>query len=178
MSTVRSSSQRVDGDVRVADAMPMSFEAFFEAERIRLYRVLFAITGSRQEAEDIAQEAFLRVWERWDRVAGLDEPVGYLHRTAMNVFRDRRRRLVLGLKRVLRPPAARDELEAVEARAVAADVLASLSPRQRAAIVLTEALDYSADEAGSILGIKGSTVRALTFQARWALKDHRETIDG
>ena len=96
----------------------------------------------------------------------------------MNVFRDRRRRLVLGLKRVLRPPAARDELEAVETRSVAADVLASLTPRQRAAIVLTEALDYSADEAGSILGIKGSTVRALTFQARSALKDHRETNDG
>jgi RNA polymerase sigma-70 factor, ECF subfamily len=164
--------------VRVVDGTPMSFEAFFETERIRMYRVLFAITGSRQEAEDISQEAFLRVWERWDRVSVVDESVGYVHRTAMNVFRDRRRRLVLGLKRVLRPPAARDELEEVETRSVAADVLASLTPRQRAAIVLTEGLGYSADEAGSILGIKGSTVRALTFQARSALKDHKETIDG
>lgn len=178
MSAIGSSRGRVEADVRLAGRTTTSFEVFFEAERIRLYRVLFAITGSRQEAEDISQEAFLRVWERWDRVAALDEPVGYLHRTAMNVFRDRRRRLVLGLKRVLRPPAARDELEAVETRSVATDVLASLTPRQRAAIVLTEALDYSADEAGSILGIKGSTVRALTFQARSALKDHRETIDG
>src|SRR3990172_5528462 len=110
MSALRSSSERVDGDVRVVDGRPMSFETFFETERIRLYRVLFAITGSRQEAEDIAQEAFLRVWERWDRVAALDEPVGYLHRTAMNVFRDRRRRLVLRPKRVLRPPAVRDLL--------------------------------------------------------------------
>jgi RNA polymerase sigma-70 factor (ECF subfamily) len=181
MSAIESSRERVE-DVPVANRAPMSFEVFFESERVRLHRVLFAITGSRQEAEDIAQEAFLRVWERWDRVGVLDEPVGYLQRTAMNVFRDRRRRLVLGLKlglkRVLRPPTARDELEAVETRSVAADVLASLTPRQRAAIVLTEALDYSADEAGSILGIKGSTVRALTFQARSALKDHRETNDG
>ena len=177
MSAIESSRERVE-DVPVVSRAPMSFEAFFEGERIRLYRVLFAITGSRQEAEDISQEAFLRVWERWDRIGVLDEPVGYLHRTAMNVFRDRRRRLVLGLKRMLRPPVARDELEDVETRSVATDVLASLTPRQRAAIVLTEALDYSADEAGSILGIKGSTVRALTFQARSALKDHRETIDG
>jgi len=177
MSAIESSGERFE-DVRVASRPAVSFEAFFETERIRLYRVLFVITGSRQEAEDIAQEAFLRVWERWDRVAALDQPVGYLHRTAMNVFRDRRRRLVLGLKRVLRPPAARDELESVETRSVAADVLASLTPRQRAAIVLTEALGYSADEAGNILGIKGSTVRALTFQARSALKDHRETNDG
>jgi DNA-directed RNA polymerase specialized sigma24 family protein len=75
----------------------MSFEVFFESERVRLHRGLFAITGSRQEAEDISQEAFLRVWERWDRVGVLDEPVGYLHRTAMNVFRDRRRRLVASI---------------------------------------------------------------------------------
>ena len=119
MSAIRSSRVRIDGDVRVVDGTPPSFEVFFENERIRLYGVLFAITGSRQEAEDISQEAFLRVWERWDRVAGLDEPVGYLHRIAMNVFRDRRRRLVLGLKRALRPPAARDELEVVETRSVA-----------------------------------------------------------
>ena len=178
MSAIRSSGARADADVRVTERTPTSFEVFFETERVRLYRVLFAITGSRQEAEDISQEAFLRVWERWDRVAVLDEPVGYLHRTAMNVFRDRRRRLVLGMKRVLRPQPERDRLEEVETRSVTADVLASLTPRQRAAIVLTEALDYSADEAGSILGIKGSTVRALTFQARSALKDHRETIDG
>jgi RNA polymerase sigma-70 factor (ECF subfamily) len=176
MSAIGSSRERIE-DVRVARPTPISFEVFFEAERVRLYRVLFAITGSRQEAEDIAQDAFLRVWERWDRVAALEEPVGYLHRTAMNVFRDRRRRLVLGLKRALRPPAPSDELAQVETRSVAADVLASLTPRQRAAIVLTQALDYSADEAGSILGIKGSTVRALTFQARSALRDHRETID-
>ena len=168
----------IDADVPVAHGTPTSFEDFFEAERTRLYRVMFVICGSRQEAEDISQEAFLRVWERWGRVAKLDEPVGYLHRTAMNVFRDRRRRLVLGLKRALRPPAARDELEEVETRSVAADVLASLTPRQRAAIVLTEALDYSAEEAGGILGIKGSTVRALTYQARSALNNHRETIDG
>jgi RNA polymerase sigma-70 factor (ECF subfamily) len=177
MSAIESSRKRVE-DVPVASRAPMSFEAFFETERVRLYRVLFAITGSRQEAEDISQEAFLRVWERWDRVAALEEPVGYLHRTAMNVFRDRRRRLVLGIKRALRPPAARNELAEVEARSVASDMLASLTTRQRAAIVLTQGLDYSADEAGSILGIKGSTVRALTFQARSAMKDHTETIDG
>ena len=178
MSAIGTPRGRVGADVRVTSRAPASFEAFFEDERVRLYRVLFAITGSRQEAEDISQDAFLRVWERWDKVAALDEPVGYLHRTAMNVFRDRRRRLLLGMKRAFRPSPAPDRLEEVETRSVTAEVLASLTPRQRAAIVLTEALDYSAEEAGSILGIKGSTVRARTFQARSALKDRTETIDG
>lgn len=146
------------------------FEEFFEAERVRLFKALFAITGSRQEAEDISQEAFLRLWERWDRVSAMEDPPGYLHRTAMNVFRDRRRRIVLGMKRAIRLSPAPDGYEAVEARSIAATVLGSLTPRQRAAVVLTEGLGYSAEEAGALLGIKGSTVRALVFQARSSLK--------
>jgi DNA-directed RNA polymerase specialized sigma24 family protein len=90
----------------IASNAVQTFEAFFESERVRLYRALFAVTGSRSEAEDIAQDAFLKVWERWDRVRRMDEPAGYLHRTAMNVFRDRRRRLILTAKRAvhLAPP--------------------------------------------------------------------------
>ena len=38
------------------------------------------------------QDAFLSVWERWDRVGEMDDPLGYLYRTAMNLFRKRYRR--------------------------------------------------------------------------------------
>jgi RNA polymerase sigma factor (sigma-70 family) len=126
-------------------------------------------------------EAFLRLWERWDRVSQMDDPAGYLHRTAINVFRDRSRRLILGLRRAVHAvhvSPRQDEYDAFEARSVAAWVLGSLPPRQRAAIVLTEALGYSTDEAGKLLGIKGSTVRALRFQARSALRGSKEAIDG
>lgn len=58
-----------------------TFEEFFSAERDRLFRALCLITGSRDESEDVAQEAFLRVLERWDRVGGMEDPAGYLHRT-------------------------------------------------------------------------------------------------
>jgi RNA polymerase sigma factor (sigma-70 family) len=85
---------------------------------------------------------------------------------------------VLGLRRAARLRPEPDAYEAVETRSVADQVLGSLPPRQRAAIVLTEALGYSAEEAGRLLGIKGSTVRALHHQARAALKDGMETIDG
>jgi len=160
-------SLSVDG-VATAGA-PALFEEFFEAERDRLFKALFAITGSRQEAEDISQEAFVRVWERWDRVSAMDEPSGYLHRTAMNVLRDRRRRVVREMKRVIRHSPPSDGFDAVEARSVAATALGSLTQRQRAAVVLTEGLGYRAEEAGALLGVKGSTVRALLYQARRAL---------
>src|SRR5262245_39460991 len=96
---------------------PAPFEAFVEDHQARLFGALCLVTGDRFEAEEIAQEAFLRVFERWERVSGMDEPAGYLFRVAMNVFRTRRRRTALALRRAtkLAPPHV-DEFSAVEAR--------------------------------------------------------------
>src|SRR6266487_2634197 len=78
-----------------------SFEGFFERERDGLFGALVMITGNRAEAEEIAQDAFLAIWERWDRVHRLDDPTGYLYRTAMNVFRKRRRRAAVAVRRMV-----------------------------------------------------------------------------
>jgi RNA polymerase sigma-70 factor, ECF subfamily len=153
------------------------FEVFFEREKERLLRMLCVITGSLTEAEDLAQEAFTRVFERWETVRAMQDPAGYLHRTAMNVFRGHYRRARLALKRAIGLAPEQDVFKPVEDRDLAAHVLASLSPRQRAALVLTEALGYSGEEAGQLLGIRASTVWALTHQARGALAGTTEAID-
>src|SRR4029453_13982329 len=62
------------------------FVELVQAEHPRLYGALWLITRDRGEAEDVMQEAFLRIWERWDRVRGMDDPAGYLYRTALNVY--------------------------------------------------------------------------------------------
>jgi len=82
-------------------AEPLSFEGFFEAEARTLFRRLCAVTGNSAEAEEIMQDAFLALWERWDRVGTMQDPTGYLYRTAMNVFRKRSRRAALALRRAL-----------------------------------------------------------------------------
>ena len=69
-----------------------------------LYAHLCLITGNRAEAKELSQDAFLKVWERWDRVAGMEKPIGYLYRTAMNLFRKRYRRAVLALRKTEREP--------------------------------------------------------------------------
>src|SRR5262245_47657723 len=86
-------------EAMVAEAR-MGFEEFFGVEHARLFGALCFVTGDRHEAEEIMQDAFLRLWERWDdgRIA---DPSAYLFRTAMNVFRNRYRRSVLGLRRTL-----------------------------------------------------------------------------
>jgi RNA polymerase sigma-70 factor (ECF subfamily) len=155
----------------------LSFERFFEEEAESLSRALAVIAGSRAEAEDLAQEAFTRLLERWDRVATLDDPRGYLYRTALNLLRSQRRRLRVALRTRLTAPAADDVFGSIEDRELATQALATLTPRQRAALVLTEVLGYSAEEAGAILGIKGSTIGALRYQARSELRATREVSD-
>jgi RNA polymerase sigma factor (sigma-70 family) len=107
------------------------------------------------------QEAFLKVWERWGRVSGLGDPTGYLYRTAMNAFRSRYRRAVLAARRVVGLAPAADSFEAADERDRVARALGTLSPRQRAALVLTEMLSYGSQEAGQILGVKAVTARVL-----------------
>ena len=147
----------------------ITFDDFFHAEKDRLIQVMSVITGSRAEAEDITQEAFLRLFERWETVAKMENPEGYLHRVAMNQFRSRYRRAAVGLRRAVSIGPPRDVFAEVDDRDLALRKLGSLSPRQRAALVLTEALGYSGEEAGRLLGIKATTVWALTHQARPAL---------
>ena len=152
-----------------------SFEDFFARERDRLFGLLVLVTGDRHEAEDLAQDAFVAAWERWDRVRTVDNPAGYLHRTAMNAFRKRYRRAQI-LRRIT-SVAGRPSAAPVDTPLELDETLRVLTPRQRAALVLTELLGYSAPEAASTLGVKASTIGALKHQARTALKRESETAD-
>jgi RNA polymerase sigma factor (sigma-70 family) len=154
-----------------------TFEEFFSVEKDRLLRVLALVTGSSVEAEDLAQEAFTKVFERWDRVRAMDDPAGYLHRTAMNLFRNRFRRAAMAVRRGIGNAPQRDVFGDVEDRDALDRAMSNLTSRQRAALVLTEVLGYSGEDAGKLLGIKASTVWALTHQAREVLKGAMEEFD-
>lgn len=147
-----------------------SFEDLVEAEAAGLFGALRLITRDRYEAEDIMQEAFLKVWEHWDRVATMEDPTGYLYRTALNLYRKRARRMALSIKRVMRLAPHGDELVEIETRDVVVRALAALTPRQRQSIVLVDLLDLSSEDAGRVMGIKAATVRVLVSQGRSALK--------
>lgn len=150
-----------------------AFDAFYVANEGRLYRALFVVTGDRHEAEDVMQTAFVKVWERWDRVGRLDDPSGYLFRTAFNTHRSRARRAVRSARKLLDlrtdqvPPPAPHEVAEVRDRASRA--LDALTPRQRQAVVLTAMLGFSAADAAEVMKIRAATVRVLVSQARQVL---------
>jgi RNA polymerase sigma-70 factor (ECF subfamily) len=157
---------------------PSDFELFFEQQHERLFRALWLLTRNRQEAEEVMQEAFLRLWERWDKVVGGPDPVAYLYRTAMNVWRSRLRRAAVAARRVIHHIQGDDEIAEVEERDAVVRSLAPLPPRQRAAIVLIDVLDLSSERAGEALGIKPVTARVLAARARAALAKEMEERHG
>ena len=146
------------------------FEDFFDNQSPVLFRRLCSVTGNRHEAEDVMQDAFLRLYERWDRVRYMDDPIGYLYRTAFNVYRRRSRRAALAVRRTLGVAPSTDEIAAADAKHVVSQALARLTARQRAALVLTEIMGYTSKEAGQLLGVRAGTVRALASQGRAAIR--------
>ena len=149
----------------------LSFEEFFAAEHDRLYRALCLVTRNRHEAEEIMQDAFLAMWARWDRISSdVDDPTGYLYRSAMNAFRRRHRRAVLAARKAVRLIPSDDGIRRVEEQDAIVNSLAALSPKQRAAIVLTNFLDFTAEEAGGFLGLSPGAVRTLASRGRAELR--------
>lgn len=147
-------------------------------ERRQLFRALYLIIGSTHDAEELTQDAFLRVWERWERVRRMDSPTGYLYRTGINAFRSRHRRLMRWAKESILPSSVDDPFEAADVRDSVVRALRGLAPRQRAALVLADLLDYDSEEAGRLLGVKPGTVRNLAAQARAVLRQAMGTRDG
>jgi RNA polymerase sigma-70 factor, ECF subfamily len=147
-----------------------SFDVFFEREAATLFRRLYAVTGDGSEAEEIMQDAFLAIWERWDRVGAMDDPTGYLYRTSLNVFRKRTRRAALAIRKRLAMAPDTAAFADIDAQQDVVAALRLLSPRQRAAVVLLDVLDYSSEDAAKTLGVTAGTVRGLASRARETLR--------
>lgn len=144
------------------------FDSFCEEHFVSVARTAYLITGDAEEAEDLAQEAFVRAYERWGRVSDMDRPDAWVHRVATNLaissWRRRRTRL--------RPVITTENIDGpVAPDPILARALRALSPGQRAAVVLRYYLDWSAIEAAQALGKSASTVRVLTHQGLARLRE-------
>jgi len=157
---------------------PLSFDEFFAAESESLYRRMRLVTRDHHEAEEVVQDAFLSLYARWDRITDVSDPVAYLYRTAFNAWKKRSMRAMRTIRSMAFPPAREDEFDAADARTVVGEALGHLPPRQRAAIVLTELMGLSSEEAGEILGIRPVTARVLASQARATLRARLGDQDG
>ncbi|MBI4261113.1 MAG: sigma-70 family RNA polymerase sigma factor [Actinobacteria bacterium] len=149
--------------------LDVTFVSFFETEHARLYRAMLLLGRGHAEAEDLAQEAMVRVYERWDRVRTMASPAGYLYKTAFNLNRKRSRRLRRESELPMNEPSV-ESVSGVETRVDVLRALQSLPRRQREVVVLSEYLAIGSEEAGRLLGIKAASVRSRLHEARRALQ--------
>jgi RNA polymerase sigma-70 factor (ECF subfamily) len=139
--------------------------AFCAAQHRALYGALFLYCGSRETAEDLTQETLLRVWRDWASVSTMERPDRWALRVAFNLAKSGFRRLRVA-RRIAEladtsPAPDHDPTDALAVRAA----VATLPPRQRAAIVLRYFNDCSVADAATVLGCAEGTVKALTSQA-------------
>lgn len=151
-----------------------AFELFYVEHFEQVARAAFPLAGSREEAFDITQEAFLRTWAQWAHLCASDgDPWRFTVRVAVNLATDRLRRVIRFRHRIPQllaheqNPSAEDvatsRMEIIEA-------LRKLSSRQRVAIVLCEGLGLSSAEAASLLEISDATLRVHLARGRERLK--------
>lgn len=144
------------------------FDALYQRHFARLVTALRWAGAAPRDAEDLAQEAFVRTLLRWDRV---HDPAAYAFRTGFRLLvRTRRRTALTGrnrpaFRRADEPPCE----DAVQHRSAVDDALARLTPRQRECAVLHHYLGRPTDEVASILGIRAATVRVHLHEARRTL---------
>jgi RNA polymerase sigma-70 factor (sigma-E family) len=140
-----------------------AFETLWREEYARVFRTAVLVTGNRQEAADVTQEAFARAYERWRSVSQAERPGAWVQRVAVNLALTWRRRQRLRHREIaLQPTAVAAEPELPDPELFAA--LRALPPHQRAAVVLRHWADLSIEETARTLGKSPGTVKALTSQ--------------
>jgi RNA polymerase sigma-70 factor, ECF subfamily len=147
----------------------VAFDAFFADAWGRLQSQAYVLTGNKETAQDLTQEAFLRAWKRWDKVAVFDSPEAWtrkvLHRLCIESWRKKQRRsrhALVQLTASLEIP--NDHFELAEA-------MKSLPGDQSRALLLHDGLGISIAETASELGVPEGTVKSWLSRARKVVAD-------
>ena len=139
----------------------------FDENFVSLRRMAFALVGEASAAEEIAQEAFVRLYASWRRLDRIDHAPTFLRRIVLNLCRSRGRRGAVGrrLDPLLRSPASVEQPD-VALRLDIWSALQSLPPRQRACVVLHYLEDLPETQVGELLGCSTGTVKSQLHKAR------------
>ncbi|CAL9339736.1 SigE family RNA polymerase sigma factor [Streptomyces sp. enrichment culture] len=150
------------------DDATTEFHKFFERHYAELARLAHLLTGEADAADDLAADALLALWHRWDRVRAAQHPVAYARGVVANLARSRVRSAVRERRRVALFWSQRSEhADGPDVPAVVdvRDALRRLPFRKRACVVLRHAFDLSERETALTLGVSVGTVKSQTSKA-------------
>lgn len=149
------------------------FAAWAAARRPRLRRTAYLLTGDWTDADDVVQDALLRVYRHWRRLAAGD-PDAYVRRALTSVAIDQRRKPWWRRERLTDSVPDRPTPDPQENRCDLPAALDGLGARQRAVVVLRYWEDLSLEQTADALGCTVGTVKS---QASRALAQLRGLLD-
>lgn len=149
---------------------PVTFEALYAEQFLPMLRLATLMCGRVEVARDIVQDAFVKLHVKW---AGVAHPKAYLRRSVVNGCRSRAR-----WERLRRGRPAPNVATTAQQPEELNDVLALLSPRQRAAIVLRFYGQLNEAEIAGVIGCRPGTVGSLISRGLEAMKQHLDTPVG
>ncbi len=157
------------------EASDARFEQLMRAHERQVLGTSLRLLGNLEDAQDAAQDVFLRLYRNLHRFAGDAEMRPWLYRVTVNVCRDlgRKRRwtaVELNEKDMPVDESREERITLEERRALVAEALAMLPPQEREAIVLREIEDLDTAEVAEILGSTPGTVRSQISKGRSRLQ--------
>jgi RNA polymerase sigma-70 factor (sigma-E family) len=169
----------LDRELGVGMERELAVEALFFAWYPRLVRTAFGLVGDWALAEQLVQDAFLRLWRRWAWVRDPRAAPAYLHRTVVNLARAALRRRVVERRALTRGGFdQRDEwtqnVKEPHVGVVIRQAIETLPYRKRACVVLRYLAGLSEAETADALGVSVGTVKSQTHKA---LRQLRELLD-
>ncbi|XLE11834.1 SigE family RNA polymerase sigma factor [Streptomyces sp. Pv4-95] len=147
------------------DDAAVEFRVFFERHYAELARLARLLTGDPEGADDLAADALLALWRRWDRVRAADRPAAYARGVVANLARSHIRSAMRERRRVaLFWAQSAEYTDAPDVPAVVdvQQALRTLPFRKRACVVLRHAFDLSERETALALGVSVGTVKSQT----------------
>lgn len=166
----------MDDSDRTAD-----FTAYVRARQEGLARFAYLLTGGRDDAEDLLQDALAKVYRHWDRIQSMELPDAYVRRVMVNENNTRWRRLTRRrdspgshVLEVVEPPTA-PGLDPSDAWDLWRQVQ-SLPRQQRAVVVLRYYEDLSEAQTAHVLGCSVGTVKSHLSRALGALRNKMDEV--
>ena len=155
-----------------------AFKKMFLPAHRRLFAMALRLTGSPEEAEDLVQETYLRLWTKRFELKDMDRPEGFAVTTLRNIFIDSTRKnkpltcdIGYDAMRKGTDEDTEKHLVAAEAHHTVMRLIDSLPEKQRQVMVMRDVNDMDYDDICRQTGIPPSTVRSLISRARKFVRD-------
>lgn len=148
-----------------------------------LYRMAFKLMGNEDDAKDVVQDAYLKLWKTRDKIANVDNPQAYCLTVVKHMCLDRHR--AASLKFIDKPPeemplasndSASQHIERQQTHQLLNQCIARLPAQQQQVVRMRDLAGCSMQEIESAMGITSTNARALLSRARKSLRNQFQSV--